>query len=153
MATNENGSGSNDGNSVAMRVRSNLSRLHPLVRVAIALVFIQFMAVAIYTLIGVVQLVTGRIEHLSVGIALTVFSAVLSWFLYALLKGSIDGRPWVRGPLVTLQIFIMLVGVSVVQGDMWIAGVLLILFGAGTIAVFLSPKVYAHIGVRELSQD
>lgn len=134
-------------------VWQRVQQLPALVLVAMGLIFVQAAAVAIYTVVGIFNLVAGRMEHPSVGIALLVFTAALTWFLFALFKGVFSGATWVRGPAITLQIFVVLVGVSVVQGSMWLPGLLLMLFGIATIVVFLSRPMVAHLGVRELRQD
>lgn len=127
--------------------------LAPKVKVLAVLLAVQCLAVTVYTLIGLFNLVTGKIEHLSVGIALLVSTALLAWFLFALVRGVIYGRTWVRGPAMTLQIFMVLVGVSLVQGTLWAAGLGVIAFGIATVSLLLSKQALAHIGVRELAQD
>lgn len=123
------------------------------VTVLLVLLFIQCLAVAVYAVNGIVELVMGKIEHLSVGISLIVFSALLAWFMWTLLRGVATQRTWVRGPAVTIQIFIVLIGVSLVQGSLWAAGLGIIVFGGVTGALFLMPRVIGFIGTRELAQD
>lgn len=124
-----------------------------LVNILMLILALQFLAVAIYTVDGVIQLLLGNIEHVSVAIALIVFTALLAWFLWALLRGVALKRAWVRGPAVTIQIFVLLVGVSLVQGSFWVPGILLIVLGAATVGLLVSPQVVAYVGTRHLSED
>lgn len=131
-----------------------LRRTRPIsIKILMVLVGLEALAVSVYTVWGVINLVTGNASHFSVAIMLLLCTAAASWFLWVLLRGIGNGNTWVRGPLVTVQIFIILVGISTVQSTMWWAGLILITYGLGTLVALFSKRSTAFIGVRDLPQS
>ncbi|MFD2839870.1 hypothetical protein ACFSYH_04715 [Populibacterium corticicola] len=109
----------------------------------------QSLAALAYAVIGVIDLITGQIEYVGVTVALIVCSLLLAWFIFALTRGVGQQQPWVRGPAITLQIFVALIGISCVQAAMYPLGVSLIAVGIATIVLFVLPPVVEHISFRE----
>ena len=124
-----------------------------LVKVAIGLLSLQAFAVALYAVWGIFDLVTGLVEYLGVSIALVLAAAAVAWLLVAITRGVGDRRVWVRGPAVTVQILLILVGVSLLQAHVLSIGVPVLVFGAITFVVLCLPQVSRYIGYRELTQD
>lgn len=131
-----------------------LKRTRPTsIQILLALVGVQWLALSLYTVWGVLNLVAGKVQHISVALVLIACTAGASWFLFVLLRGIGNGQPWVRGPLVTVQIFVLLVGVSTVQSTMWWAGIVLLAYGVATLAALFARQSTAFIGVRDLPQS
>ncbi len=127
-----------------------LRRRRPgVVWVLIAALALQSLAALAYAVIGVVDLIAGHIEYVGVTVALIVCSLLLAWFVFALARGVGQQQPWVRGPAITLQIFVALIGISCVQAAMYPLGVALIVVGIATAALFVFPSVVQHISFRE----
>ncbi len=109
----------------------------------------QSLAALAYAVIGVIDLIAGQIEYVGATVALIVCSLLLAWFIFALTRGVGQQQPWVRGPAITLQIFVALIGISCVQAAMYPLGVSLMTVGIATIVLFVLPPVVEHISFRE----
>ena len=103
---------------------------------------------AVLAVCGVVGLIdlAGPDRVLSVGIALVVSAALGAWLLIACAIGLGAGRSWVRGPAITVQVLVALVGASLLQGGATTLGACLVVVGGATLVGLLSPPVSRFTG-------
>ncbi|WP_313277367.1 hypothetical protein [Timonella senegalensis] len=124
-----------------------------MVKVALGLLTIEALAVIAYTVWGIADIVMGKVEYWAVSLALVACTALAGWLLAAITRGIGDRSPWVRGPALTIQILMVLVGVSMLQASLPAIGIPVLAFGALTFVVLCLPAVSNYIGFRELKQD
>ena len=124
-----------------------------LVQLAIVLIGVQALVLALYAVWALYELVTGKAEYIPVAVSLILCSALVSWLLVAIVRGIGDQRPWVRGPAFTVEILLILVGISILQSGVVSWGLILLLYGLCVCVLLAIPPVSRYIGVRELRQD
>ena len=106
---------------------------------------LEGLVLAVCAVVGLVDL-AGPDRVLSVGIALVVSAALGAWLLVACAIGLGAGRPWVRGPAITVQVLAALVGASLLQGGATALGAVLVVVCGATLAGLLSPPVARFTG-------
>lgn len=121
-----------------------------MVRLAMILVGLQALAFAGYLLFGIVQLIQGQYELITVAIPLLLSAALMGGVLYAATKGLGNGRPWVRGIIITCQIIWVLVGVSLIQGGFYAMAAPLVIWAVAVLALMFSKEVNAFVGARNM---
>ena len=106
---------------------------------------IQAAVLAVLVVVGLVDLI-GPDRVVSVGIALVVSAALGAWLLLACAIGLGAGRPWVRGPAVTVQVLMALVGMSLLDGGATALGACLVAVGGITLVGLFTPTVSRFAG-------
>ena len=121
-----------------------------MVRLAMILVGLQALAFGGYLLFGIFELFQGNFEYLTVALPLLLSAALMAVVLYAATKGLGNGRPWVRGLIITCQIIWVLVGVSLIQGGFYLLAAPLLIWALGVLALMFSKEVNAFVGPRNM---
>ncbi len=114
------------------------------------LVGLQAFAFASYVVFGIVELLQGHFELLAVAISLLLSAALMCAVLYAATKGLGNGRPWVRGLIITSQIIWVLVGVSLLQGGFFVMAAPLLIWAIAVLVLMFSKEVNAFVGPRNM---
>lgn len=113
------------------------------------LVGLQALGFAGYTVFGLAQLVRGDFEHFTIVLSVLVFTTLMAAVLLAAVKGLGNGRPWVRGMIVTFQLLGLLVGVSLIQGGIYWLAIPLIVWVVAILILMFSREVNGYVGPRE----
>lgn len=131
---------------VSARARAWFARSKPRsVWATLVALAIEGLVLAVIAVVGLVDL-AGPDRVVSVGIALVVAAVLGTWLLLACAVGLGAGRPWVRGPAITVQVLAILVGVSLLQGGATPLGTCLVIVGGATLVGLLSPPVSRFTG-------
>ena len=129
------------------RARTWFDRWKPLgVWLTLIALALEGVVLAVLVVVGLVDLLVGSDRVVSVAVALVVCAALGSWLLLACAVGLGTGRPWVRGPSITLQLLAVLVGISLLQGGVPVLGGVLTAVGGVTLVGLLSPPVSRYTG-------
>ena len=121
-----------------------------MVRLAMILVGLQALAFAGYLVFGLVELIQGNFELLTVAIPILLSAVLMAVVLFAATKGLGNGRPWVRGLIITCQIIWVLVGVSLIQGGFYLLAAPLLIWAVAVLALMFSKEVNAFVGPRNM---
>lgn len=113
---------------------------------------VEGLVLAVLVVVGLVDL-AGPDRVVSVGLALVVTALLGAWLLLACAVGLGAGRPWVRGPAITVQVLAVLVGVSFLQGGATGLGAGLVILGGATLVGLLSAPVARFTGRTTFSFD
>lgn len=120
------------------------------VRLAIFLVGLQGIGFGAYLLFGIVEIIRGNFAVLAVALPVLLSAALMAAVLFAATKGLGNGRPWVRGIIITSQIIWVLVGVSLIQGGFYAMAAPLVIWAVAVLALMFSKEVNAFIGPRNM---
>ena len=101
-----------------------------------------------YTAIGAVSLMTGGAEHVGIAVALLVCSAGGAALMTASVKALGYAQAWSRGPLITIQLLAILVGVSLLQAGVTATGVTVIVWCVLVLVLLFSSEVTRFTGMR-----
>lgn len=146
MASNDHDPTGPTSTPVTVRAREWFARSKPRsVWATLSALAVEGLVLAVLAVVGIVDL-AGPERVVSVGIALVVASALGAWLLLACAVGLGTGRPWVRGPAITVQVLAALVGVSLLQGGATALGTCLVVVGGATLVGLLSPPVSRFTG-------
>lgn len=146
MASNDHDPTAPTTAPVPGRARQWFTRTKPRsVWVTLSALAIEGVVLAVLAVVGLVDL-AGPDRVISVGIALVVAAALGAWLLLACAVGLGAGRPWVRGPAITVQVLTALVGMSLLQGGATGLGASLVIVGVAVLAGLLSPPVSRFTG-------
>ncbi|WP_435298383.1 hypothetical protein [Timonella sp. A28] len=124
-----------------------------LVTIVLVLIGGQLLLTTVYVGVGTFNLASGNVDHVGIALMMIVSAAGASWLLFALLRGIAHGQAWVRGPALTVQILVILVGVSLIQAKLYAFGAAAMAYGFLLAVLFFVPQVSQHIGFREPRQD
>lgn len=113
------------------------------------LVALQAVGFAGYTVFGLLQLVRGDFEYLTIVLLVLVFTALMVVILLAAVKGLGNGRSWVRGLIITFQLLGLLVGVSLIQGGIYGLAIPLLVWVIAVLILMFSREVNGFVGPRE----
>lgn len=120
------------------------------VRLAIFLVGLQGIGFGAYLLFGIVEIIRGNFAVLAVALPVLLSAALMAAVLFAATRGLGNGRPWVRGIIITSQIIWVLVGVSLIQGGFYVMAAPLVVWAVAVLALMFSKEVNAFIGPRNM---
>lgn len=147
MASNDRDPAEQSAQPAAGRVRQWFARSKPpAVWVTAGALALEAVVLAAFVVVGLIDLIAGPDRVISVAIALVVSTALGAWLLLACAVGLGAGRPWVRGPSITVQVLAVLVGISLLQGGVVPLGVCLVVVGGATLVGILSPPVSRFTG-------
>jgi hypothetical protein len=103
-------------------------------------------------LVGVVYAVvsaTGRPEN-RLAAELAAFLAVVFGLLLGLMARLVDGgRSWPRSPLIVLNIIALPVGLGLIQGGLYAAGLPVLLLAGAVLYLLATPDARQALGSRE----
>ncbi|SDC93215.1 hypothetical protein SAMN05216410_2578 [Sanguibacter gelidistatuariae] len=129
------------------RAQTWLARWKPLsVWITSCALALEALVLVVLVVVGLIDLLGGSDRVVSVALALVVSAALGAWLLLACAVGLGAGRPWVRGPTVTVQVLAVLVGISFIQGGAAVLGGVLVVVGGATLVGLLSPPVSHYTG-------
>ena len=94
-----------------------VARRSPAMLGLLVVVGLEFLALAVVTVVLVVELLVAPATSIASGIALTVLVAIAALWLGALLNGLWHGRSWVRSGIIVWQVLQLLVGFYAFQGE------------------------------------
>ncbi|WIA98978.1 MULTISPECIES: hypothetical protein [unclassified Curtobacterium] len=127
----------------------------PAVTVLLVVVGLEALALAVATVVLLVELVTAPAASIASAIALTVLSAVATTWLCAMVVGLRNRRPWVRAGIVVWQVLQGALAIGAFQGVFrvaWVGWLLLIPALLG-LTLVLSRAVSAWLLPRDGQGD
>lgn len=106
---------------------------HPAVRRAAALLVVEGVALAVLGVVFAVATAVGTPTNRGLSFGVAGF-AVATGAVLVLLARAVDGRrSWARSPAVVLQLLAFPVGVGLLQGRVWVAGLPVLLLAGATL--------------------
>lgn len=105
---------------------------------------IEALALFAGALLLLVALIGGFTDDASMAVFILVFGGGMGLVLTLMLISLRRGKRWARGPLITWQLFQLVVAIPVLQGSTpWIGAALLLLAVTVMVGMF-TPRVLAH---------
>lgn len=126
------------------------------VRAVMALLSLQALALAGYTVFGLFEVATGKFDYLPIALALLICTGLAALLLWWGVKGVGNGVARVKGMIITVQIIGVLVGVSMLQGGIYAPAIALLIWVGAVLALMFTHTFNGHVGSTGLpfaSQD
>lgn len=117
----------------------------------IALMTAEFLAVAIVTVVFVVDLFVAPPVSYAAGIAVIVMAAVAATWLGFIVFAALRGRAWMRGASIVWQVLQFAIGLGCFEGltAAPVVGWLLVVPAVAVVVLLVSPPVRAVTGSRD----
>jgi hypothetical protein len=117
-------------------------RVPVLLRVLSGVVLLEAVAMAVVTVLLLIELLTQPVESLPGAIALIVLAALAVVWLLAMFRGILRRRPWTRGAVFTWQLLQLAIAAGSFQnGGRQDIGWLLLIPSVVAIALLFTPSV------------
>ncbi len=126
------------------------------VRAVMVLVGLQALALAGYTLLGLLRVITGKFEYLPIALALLICTGLAAYLLGWGVKSIGNGVARVKGLVITTQIIGVLVSVSLLQGGIAVLAIGLLIWVGAVLALMFTHTFNGYVGSTGLpfaSQD
>lgn len=101
-----------------------------------------------YTVWGIFALITGDTQTPLVAVALLACTGGAALLVTLAVRALGDAKVWARGPLITMQLLAILVGVSLMQGGLAGAGIAVIIWCVLVLVLLFSSEVTRFTGMR-----
>jgi hypothetical protein len=113
---------------------------HPAVRRAAALLAVEGVALVVVGVVDALATATGSPANRGLSYGVAAFAVGGGAILLLLARAIAAARGWARSPSVVLQLLALPVGIGLLQGHVWLAGVPVLVLAAVTLwQLFAAP--------------
>jgi hypothetical protein len=121
----------------------SIPRRPVLLLVLATLIYLEAAALAVVTVLLLVDVVSQHPDSYVSAVALIVLALLATVWLAVMGSHALQGRPWIRGGIVTWQILQGIVGVTAIAGGASSAWILVVAAVAVLVVLFTRPVVAA----------
>jgi hypothetical protein len=124
---------------------------HPLVLLLAVLVFLEAAALAVITIVLILELLVARPDSYASAIALTVITAIAAAWVAAIAVGILRSRAWTRGAAIVVQVLTAAVALGSFQGILPRAdiGWILLIPAISVMVLLFTKPVIAAMTIRD----